>query len=196
MIGLASKPPRLRRAKEPKLWTYDQLVASFPESNQPMELWNGEIIMPPAPTPSHQDSVFDFGILLRNWVAQRKLGKVYISPLDMVLAPQQVTQPDVLFVSKARLGIVKKAIFGPADLVAEVVSGSSHQQDRIRKRDLYEQHSVKEYWLIDPTGGTVEVFFLTGGQYKLVGRWRSGENAKSKLLPGFEVKVSEILAAS
>src|SRR4051812_10095435 len=103
MIGLASKPPRLRRTKEPKLWTYDELVAKFPESNQPMELWNGEIVMPPAPTPSHQDSVLDFVVLLRNWVTQRKLGKVYVAPVDMVLAAQQVTQPDVLFVSKARL---------------------------------------------------------------------------------------------
>ena len=152
--------------------------------------------MPPAPTPSHQDSVFDFGILLRNWVTQRKLGKVYVAPLDMVLTPQQVTQPNVLFISKARLTIVKKAIFGPADLVAEVVSGSSHQRDRIRKRDLYEQHGVREYWVIDSTGGTIEVFFLATGQYKLVGRWRAGEIAKSKLLVGFEVKVSDILAAS
>src|SRR5215203_5445053 len=108
MIGLASKPPRLRRAKEPKLWTYEELVAKFPESNQPMELWNGEIIMPPAPDSDHQRSTFNFAMALRTWVERRQAGEVFIPPFDMVLAPRQVVQPDVLFVSTERAHLVKK----------------------------------------------------------------------------------------
>jgi Uma2 family endonuclease len=193
MIGLASKPPRLRRAKEPKLWTYEELVAKFPESNQPMELWNGEIIMPPAPDSDHQRSTFDFAMALRMWVERHRLGEVFIPPFDMVLAPRQVTQPDVLFVSTERAHLVKKVLKGAADLVVEVVSPSSHERDRIKKRDLYEQHAVKEYWLLDPEGGTIEVYYLTKGRYELVGRWRAGEMASSKLLEGFRVGVSDIL---
>ena len=193
MIGLAPKQPRIRRAKEPKLWTYDELAAKFPESTQPMELWNGELIMPPAPDEYHQESVLDFAVALRDWVRDGNLGKVYTAPFDMVLAPRQVTQPDVLFVAKDRLDIVRKRVRGPADLVVEVISDFSHERDRIKKRDLYEQHGVKEYWILDQDAGTIEVFFLVSGQYRLIGRWRHGEAARSKLLHGFEVKVSDVL---
>ena len=46
---------------------------------------------------------------------------------------------------------------GPADLVAEVVSLGGRTRDRIEKRDLHEQHGVKDSWIIDPEAGTVEV---------------------------------------
>lgn len=158
-----------------------------------MELWNGEILMPPTPDANHQESKFDFAVKLHDLLKRSSLGKVFIGPLHMVLAPRQVMQPDVLFVAKDRLDIIRKVIRGPADLVAEVISDFSHERDRIKKRDLYEQHGVKEYWILDREAGTIEVLFLVKGQYKLVGRWRAGETASSKLLDGFRVAVSDVL---
>jgi Uma2 family endonuclease len=192
MAVLTAKRPRAI-AEEPKLWTYDELLATFPETNEPTELWNGEVIMSPSPDDFHQDSVFEIASLLRDWVRKNKLGKVFIPPFDMILSQTQVTQPDALYVSKARLHQIRKRLYGPADLVVEVISADSHNRDRIRKRDLYEQHEVTEYWLLDPMAGTIEVFNLTNGQYKLVGRWRAGERARSKLLKGFEVAVNDVL---
>jgi Uma2 family endonuclease len=81
---------------------------------------------------------------------------------------------------------------GAADLVAEVISPGSRRRDRIDKRDLYEQHGVREYWLIDSEAGTVEVLHLESGVYKLAGRWRPGEIAQSPLLKGFEVAVDSL----
>jgi Uma2 family endonuclease len=191
MIGLAPKPSR--RPKEPRLWTYDELCKRLPESNQPMELWNGELIMFPSPDFDHQRSLLKIYRELDDWVENHDLGVVLAAPFDMVLAPRQVTQPDVLFVAKANEHLIKKVLRGPADLVIEVISPGSHNRDRIRKRDLYEQHGIQEYWILDSEAGTVEAFFLTNGQYKLVGRWRTGETARSKLLKGFAVEVDKIL---
>lgn len=53
-----------------------------------------------------------------------------------------------------------------------------------------EQHSVKEYWIIDPESETVEVLALADGRYELLQRSRPGETAASRLLPGFEVSVN------
>src|SRR5712691_1834910 len=103
--------------------------------------------MSPAPSFFHQEIVFRFHLALHNWVAERQLGKVISAPIDMVLSPHRVPQPDVAFVAKERLSIIQRAIMGPADLVAEVISLGARNRDRVDKRDLYEQYGVKEYWL-------------------------------------------------
>jgi Uma2 family endonuclease len=131
--------------------------------------------------------------MLKTHVRQHNLGTTNIGPLDMVLTALSVTQPDVVFISNERLGIIKERLMGAADLVVEVLSPGSRQRDRINKRDLYEQHGVREYWLIDPEAKTVEVLHLESGTYQLVGRWHPGERAQSRLLKGFEVPVSALL---
>ena len=110
----------------------------------------------------------------------------------MVLSPHRVTQPDVAFISKERLGIVTKTINGPVDLAAEVISLGDRNRDRIEKRDLYEQYGVREYWLIDPEAQTVEVLHLESGRYQLIMRCTPGQTAASRLLPGFEVEVAAL----
>lgn len=177
-----------------RLWTFDELAAELPESNLPTELWDGKIVMSPAPSFFHQEVVVRFFKLLDAWVARHHLGKVVVAPVDMVLSPRRSTQPDVLFIANERLNIVQERVMGPADLVAEVVSSASRQRDRIDKRDRYEQHGVKEYWLIDPEAQTVEVLFLETAQYQLTGRWRPGEQARSRLLEGFTVPVDQLFA--
>ena len=128
-------PPEARR------YTYDELLAEFPESNVPCELWDGEVIMPPAPSFSHQENTLSFYRSLYDWVKERQLGKVIAALIDMVLSPHRVTQPDVAFIAKDRLNIVQRPIMGPADLVAEIFSLGGQRRDRIDKKDLYAQQN-------------------------------------------------------
>ena len=170
-----------------RLYTYDELVAEFPESNQPCELWDGELIVSPSPSFDHQKIVLNFYRRLHDWVSQRKLGEVVTAPIDMVLSPHRAVQPDVAFIAHDRLGIIQKAIYGPVDLAVEVISLGNRNRDRIEKRDLYEQYGVKEYWIIDPEARTVEVLCLEGGRYRLNMRCTADQAAASRLLSGFEV---------
>ena len=62
-------------------------------------------------------------------------------------------------------------------------------RNRLDRRDLQEQHALKEYWLINPEVRTVEVLFLERGENQLVGRWRPDGQAVSGLLKGFKVPV-------
>jgi Uma2 family endonuclease len=189
---IAAKPRPAPATWKNRRWTFDELVAELPESNLPTELWDGELLMSPAPSFLHQEIVARFYKTLDSWVIEHHLGKTGIAPLDMVLTPRHATQPDVVFISNERLGIIKERLMGAADLVAEVHSPGSRRRDRIDKRDLYEQHGVREYWLIDPEARTVEVLALAAGTYQLVGRWHPGERARSRLLKGFEVPVSSL----
>lgn len=178
-----------------KLYSYDEYLAGFPETNQPMELWDGEVVMSLSPNFRHQEIALAFYRELFEWVHARQLGKVIAAPMDMVLSPHRAVQPDVAFVSADRLHIIKDRIRGAADLVAEVISLGGRQRDRLEKKDLYEQYGVREYWLIDPEAKTIEVFALADRQYEVAARAGYGETAQSRLLPGFQIS-AEMLFVS
>src|SRR5580692_7599446 len=91
------------KTKAKRLWTYAEMVAELPETSLPVELWNGELIMSPAPHPDHQEITLSFASALKGFVSRNQLGKVYASPVDVVLTQRRVVQPDVLFISSARL---------------------------------------------------------------------------------------------
>lgn len=182
------------QASAPRIWTYEEMVAELPETNRPVELWNGEIIMSPAPHPDHQTIVLNFAATLRDFVSPGRLGKIFVSPVDVVLTPRRVVQPDVLFIAKARLSIVGSHIGGAPELVMEVVSAGSWQRDRIEKKALYEQAGVAEYWIIDPDAQAIEVFALAKGAYQLYSKATGKEVAKSRLLAGFKTNFIELTA--
>ena len=117
-------------------YTYDELVTEVPETNQPCELWDGELIMSPAPSFYHQEIVLRFYRVLYEWVAKHKLGKVIAGPIDMVLSPHRVVQPDVAFVSQERLSIITRTINGPVDMAVEIISLGDRNRDRIELPDL------------------------------------------------------------
>ena len=148
--------------------------------------------MTPAPFFQHQKIVLGFYRLIYNFVAARQLGEIITAPIDVVLSPHRVVQPDVAFIAKERLGIIQGAIMGAPDLVAEVISLGGHIRDRIEKKDLYEQYGVKEYWIIDPEPCTVDIHFLDSSHYELVMRAGNHQMASSRLLAGFQVPLTEL----
>lgn len=194
MDSLVIQPSSDHDPGEKRRYTYDEYVAEFPETNQPMELWDGQVVMSPSPNLQHQRIVLRFYRKLHAWVTERDLGEVIAAPIDMVLSPHRAVQPDVVFVTASRSGILQDRIRGAADLVAEIVSLGGRNRDRVEKKDLYEQYGVREYWLIDPEAGTVEVFALRGSHFELICRAGHTEIARSELLPGFELSGEEVFA--
>ena len=186
-----------QRGLDPRRQTYSytRLCAELPETNLPAELWEGELIMSPAPSFHHQKVALRFYKALDSWAAGHDLGEVVTAPIDMVLSEHQTTQPDVAFIAQSRLTIVQDAIHGPADLVAEVISLGSRTRDRIEKRDLYEQYGVKEYWIIDPELGGADVLYSEKGVFQLAMRCGVGETAQSRLLPGFQIAMQQLFHA-
>lgn len=181
----------LPKLKAKRLWTYEEMLAELPETNVPMELWDGEIIMSPTPTPSHQTIVAKFFRLLDDFVSEHKLGIVFLSPLDVVLSQHRVVQPDLFFVSKANNGIIQDRIRGVPDLAVEVIS-QTWKRDRVDKKALYEQFGIAEYWIVDSESRAIEVFALVKGVYQLNSKATETTTAKSRLLSGFKVSFSDL----
>lgn len=138
-------------------WTYEEYL-HFPDDGRRWQIIDGERHLIPAPRVLHQRVIGRFHLLLAGDPRVTALGEVLLSPVDLVLSPTDVVQPDLLFVSRERASIVReKALHGAPDLVIEVLSPSTEKLDRVLKRGLYEESRVGELWLVDVDAGTVEV---------------------------------------
>ena len=94
------------------------------------------------------------------------MGEVYVAPFDVVLSDTDVVQPDVLFVSKRRSDIITPDnIRGAPDLVVEILSPATAERDRTIKLDLYAQHGVQEYWIVDPDAKSITVLVRGGERF-------------------------------
>jgi Uma2 family endonuclease len=132
-----------------------------PETVKPEELASGVVREPPMPSYGHQLVATRLMVRLHEHVEQLGLGQV-CGAVDVVLDPQAalVVQPDILFVTSARLGIIRERVWGAPDLVVEVLSPSTARRDRTTKLGWYRAHGVSECWLVDAGQRTVEVFDL------------------------------------
>ncbi len=95
------------------------------------------------------------------------MGDLYLAPIDLILSPTNVVQPDLLLLSKEKLHLVSdRGIECPPDLIVEVLSPTTERTDRNTKSSLYAKFGVTHYWLIDPMGETLEQFALLGRRYQ------------------------------
>jgi Uma2 family endonuclease len=176
-------------------WTYKQALAQLPETLHPLEIWDGKLVMTATPFFIHQNVVGRFFTQLDRWVRARRLGVVIVAPMDCVLADDLVLQPDVMFIAKERARIIKGHVMGAPDLVVEVVSGRRRKRDYKDKRDRYEAHGVKEYWIVDPEENHIEIWGLNADAFfEIRGRYAARQFASSRLLAGFRVRVDRLLS--
>ncbi len=150
------------------------------------------------PTMAHQDILQHLFQLLKAYVVRRQLGKVYVAPLPVRLGSREYREPDVFFVSTARVEEAQGKYPSGAELVMEVVSGSreDRRRDLVEKRRDYARAGIPEYWIVDPDEAIITVLRLEGDEYAEHGRFGAGQVATSHLLPGFGVAVDEVWAAA
>jgi Uma2 family endonuclease len=77
-------------------------------------------------------------------------------------------------------------------LAAEIVNSEDHRADTVIKKEFYETIRLPRLWMIDPRYDNVEIYH--SGQYGLVlKRMLAGhELLTEKLLPEFQMDVSEL----
>ena len=167
----------------------DQFL-QLPETNVPTELIDGEVIMAPSPTVNHQRFV---SRIERTIARLATTGEVFFAPLDVYLDEDNVVQPDVLWVGpESACTVGEDYLQGPPDLIVEVLSAGTARRDRREKFALYEQHGVREYWMIDPEAEFVEVWQLKDRRFDRLGVFGPGEAFVSAALGGKTVDLSLI----
>lgn len=162
---------------------------SWPEDER-WELIDGIVYnMSPSPNVGHQEKGFDLGRRLGNFLEDKPC-RVFLAPLDVFLddeseeSAKTVVQPDVLVVCD-QAKIHEDGIRGAPDFVAEVLSDSTANKDFSIKKEIYERHGVREYWLIQPDTGTVFQYIREGRIFTPLQEHRRGEPVKSAVIEGF-----------
>jgi Uma2 family endonuclease len=149
--------------KPKKAYSYRD-YASWPDEER-WELFEGEpVAMTPGPTVDHQRVSRRLCFLIESFL-QGKSCEMFDAPFDVLLPSGEepdeevktVLQPDILVVCDPAK-VTKQGLRGAPDFVIEIISPSTASRDHIRKRQLYEKHGVKEFWLIDPVGRLVTVY--------------------------------------
>ena len=169
---------------------------SLPESVLPVEYINGEIVMSPSPTVSHQEVHGNINDALRTFVKKNGLGKIYYSPLDVMLPTGEVVQPDLFFLNVRQTERVlgAKRVEVVPSFVIEILSPGSATLDTITKRELYEKNGVREYWIVNVETRSVAQLVLKKKHYALTELGES-DVIKGVVLAGFEANVGELLGA-
>jgi Uma2 family endonuclease len=176
----------------PKL-TYQDLRA-MPDNGKRYELIDGEVYMTPSPNRRHQKIVGKLHVLLYAFVRDRDLGEIYLAPFDVVFDESNVVQPDLVFIRKERLSILKDAgVFGAPDLAIEVLSPGTEKFDRETKLQVYARAGVPELWYVDPATESVDILNLTDQRHYAMTAHLSGDaTLASAALPGIPLTLRQI----
>lgn len=166
-----------------------------PESLLPTELIYGELRVTGSPMPRHQAALGDFAFALGNHVQEKKLGTIWISPLDVILDAKKalILQPDLFFISNDRRHILTDRIRGAPDMVLEVLS----PHPRVGKLDQhissYAEYGVRECWLLHLSERRLEVLSFADGAIAHREAFDERTPITSAVLPEFDRTVGSIL---
>lgn len=169
----------------------------WPEDGRRYELYDGEVIVSPAPYPRHQRVAQHLGELLREYELAHG-GLVFSIPIDIVFTKFDVLQPDVVFFLPERCHLVNmmEATEARPDLAVEVLSRSTETRDRGRKLQILASFGVPEYWIVDPVRNTLEIHARPGHQgYAAVATYADGDTATSPTLTALTFNTRRLFEA-
>lgn len=177
-----------------KRWTYED-AQRLPDDDKRYELIDGELYALPTPNEPHQRAQRNIIVLILPEVG-RAHAEWYASPTSVFLGTDDgAVEPDLLvFLPEGRATRSYRGIEGAPDLLIEILNPSNPEHDRVRKRRLYAEAGVREYWIVSPEAGTVEVLVTRDGAYATHVRANGDETVASTVLPQLSFPASQVFA--
>ncbi len=157
--------------------------------------------MSPAPRLRHQaisrELLTEFSLYLRG-----KQCQVFAAPFDVRLPEadenddlvETVLQPDLSVICD-RTKLDEAGCRGAPDLIIEILSPATAHKDLKVKFDRYERAGVREYWIVDPAGETVQLFTVgCNGKYGRPELFGAGDRVKVGLFPELKIDLAVVFA--
>lgn len=184
-----------------KRYSYADYLTWMDEKRR--ELFDGFVkLMTPAPSRRHQEISFNLNRLFGNYLFYKNC-KAYHAPSDVRLPKRKmgksdeeiytVVQPDIYVVCDLSK-LDDKGCLGAPDLIIEIISHKSAKRDTKEKFEIYQEHGVLEYWIVNPNDENVTVFLLgDDGKYHFVGIYAGDDKIPVNIFNGdFQVDLTEV----
>ena len=166
-----------------------------PEDGNRYEVIDGQLFVTPPPLIRHQRGAGGLYRHLAPHVHAQGLGSLFFAPVGLVLDEENGIQPDLVFVSRERSGIIsERAIEGAPDLIVEVLSPSTQARDRGIKMRRYARSGVPWYWILDPVGRALQEYRLAEQGYELIATSGPGSVFRPQLFTGVEIPIDDLWA--
>ena len=165
------------------------------ETDGKWELDDGVLYIMASGTPDHQYLILEFSRQILDHLDAFEEPPAHIyGEMTTILSRelQRAPEPDIVIILNERRHIVGRSrVEGAPDIVVEILS-SDRSRDLIRKRQIYAEAGVLEYWPIDPRNDTVTQLELRDGAYVERAVLSVADSLTTPLLPGLEIPLAEI----
>ena len=181
-----------------KIYTYEDY--SKLSGDKRYEVINGVIYLTTAPNDEHQEISGNLYGMFWNYLRGRKC-VVRDAPYNVRLPKEGETrttakttvEPDIAVICD-RKKLDSKGCFGAPDLIVEILSPSTWKRDKTEKFNLYQEHGVLEYWIVDAANQTIERFTLDkdAGKYKQAEYFDRSDVITPTMFPDLAIKLEEV----
>ena len=160
-----------------------------------MELDEGELYIMPRPRLAH------------NFLQSRMLmhTEIFLDEFDeppadvfhdvivaLSLERRVLYSPDLVVILRGSSTVVAdRMVEGPPDIVVEILS-SDRNRDMVRKRLVYAEVGVPEYWILDPLQDTATLLELRDGEYVERAVLGANDTVTTPLLPGLSIPLADV----
>ena len=166
-----------------------------PDDKPKLELDDGELYVMPRPRRVHQFLKDGLVAYFRNHLDSfQEPPAVMYSELVTILSrePRRVLVPDLAIILHEHTDIfVRGYAEGPPDIIIEILS-SDRNRDLVRKRQLYAEAGVPEYWIFDYENDTVTTLELQGSEYVERPTLGVDDTLTTALLPGLAIPLADL----
>ena len=160
-----------------------------------MELDEGELYIMPRPLTGHQFLQSRTLMYVENFLDEfddppaQVLHDVIVA---LSLESRILLAPDLVIILQSSSAVVTgRMVEGPPDIAMEVLS-SDRRRDLVRKRQLYAEAGVPEYWIFDPRADTATLLELRDSVYGERAVLTADDTLTTPLLPGLAIPLADV----
>jgi Uma2 family endonuclease len=172
-----------------------ELELPEPDHKLKMELDDGTLYIMPRPRLRHQSAqtLLAHHFLLHFDGFAEPPGEVYT---DVVVAlPSELPRlfaPDLTIILQNNEAVAGDLMVdGVPDITIEILS-SDRNRDLVRKRQVYEEAGIPEYWILDELNQTALQLELRAGQYVERAALTAVDTLTTPLLPGLAIPLADV----
>ena len=172
-----------------------ELELPEPDDKRKMELDDGVLYIMPRPRIAHQGAQIRLAHCFLIYRDSLDVPSFDVYADVIVALPSELPRlfaPDLSVILLGNDAVVsERMIEGAPDIVVEILS-SDRNRDLVRKRQVYAEAGIPEYWIFDERNETATLLDLRDGQYVERTRLTAEDTLTTPLLPGLEIPLADV----